>query len=759
MHKNKLVRFVAAVLVLICWINGCARDPKTRRDRFLDSGQRYFEKGQFDAAAIQFRRAVQVDSRYGESYYRLGLAQLKLRQWQEAYRSFNKTLEVDSAHVAARLELANLELAARQDATARSDAQKVIGQEPSNFRAHLLLGRISLIEKDYNNALQEFEECQRIAPQDPVAFAQAGDTYILINKFPEAKRELERAISVDATFTQAYLHLAEIYRLEGNTEQQVKTLQEAILRSPKQTAAYMALASAYLQLGKRDRVADLFGEFRKETGNAPESLLAIGEFYFATGDTVHAAEVLSQGLEKDSGNNSIRRRLIEVALNQNDPDKAEKLDDELLKREPKDPAGRMFKARIQFERGESQNAVSTLEHLVHDVPEMALPHFYLGLAYARKGEADRAIAAMNDALEHDSNFIWAYLTIGELHLNQHSPKLALEFANRALQMNPNLVPAIILKSNAYMQSGDYNTAAAELERVLTMQPNNPILLERLAVADIGRKQFAGGEQNLEKALAAQPDSVPAMLDLAQLYRLENRSEEIIPRIQQQIGRSSRQEGLHELLGEAYLAKGEHKRAEEEFESAVKLNPDSRLSNLQLARTLAAEKRVSDAIQIAQQIVQKHPDDVSGHFLLGSLYEQSGNVPQAQQAYQQTLDRDAQYVPALNNLAWLLCENGGNLDMALSLAQQAKAKFPNDPNISDTLAWIQFRKGLYLLALPQFRELTETHPQNPVYQYHLGMTLAKLGKQDDARRTLSRALSSQLSGNAVAEANAALASLN
>jgi Flp pilus assembly protein TadD len=62
-------------------------------------------------------------------------------------------------------------------------------------------------------------------------------------------------------------------------------------------------------------------------------------------------------------------------------------------------------------------------------------------------------------------------------------------------------------------------------------------------------------------------------------------------------------------------------------------------------------------------------------------------------------------------------------------------------------------------LDRFRELTETHPQNPVYRYHLGMTLLKLGKDEEGRQSLSRALSSHLGGDYAAAAKSVLAKVN
>jgi Flp pilus assembly protein TadD len=99
---------------------------------------------------------------------------------------------------------------------------------------------------------------------------------------------------------------------------------------------------------------------------------------------------------------------------------------------------------------------------------------------------------------------------------------------------------------------------------------------------------------------------------------------------------------------------------------------------------------------------------------------------------------------LNNLAWLYCEHGGNLDEALSLAQHAKQIKPDDPSFSDTIGWIHYRKGLYGSAVELIQEAVRNAPNEGLFQYHLGMSLVKNGEKSAARPILQRALGLKLS---------------
>lgn len=750
---------VTLLAVVLGSLEGCSRDPKIRRDKFLQSAQHYFDNGDYQAASIQLRRAIQLDPKCVDAHYQLALAYLRLHQWQAAYDSLQKAIEIDAYHVPTRLELARFEFAARQTAKARQELDVILAKEPNNLNAHLLLGQIALSEKDYKQALKEFEIAEQVAPTNPTPFTEAGDTYVLLKQYPDAVQSLLRAIEIDKSYGPAYLNLAQAFRLEGDTQSEIATLQNAIRANPKQIGPYLAEAAAYVRQGKSGEVSNLFPLLRSATADNSAALLAIGEFYFSIGDAQQARTVFHEALVKDGKNDTIRKRLIELDLNQHEWDEAEMLNEQLLKAQPKDPMGRLFEARLQFVRGTQAKAVTSLENLVHDNPDLALPRFYLGLAYATEGEGSRAISSLNDTVQQDPNFIWAYIGLAELYAEQGSPKLALEFADRALTLTPNFVPAILLQANSYMQLGDYSMAVAKLQATQAVQPKNATVAERLAVVSINQKQYPRAEQQLETALRLQPDYLPAMLDLLQLYALEKRStDQIIGRIEQQIAVAPKQSNFYEMLGEAYVAKHELAKGQQAFEDALRINPNATQAQLQLARLYASEGKLQEAIQTSQTLRNAHLDFLPAYMMLGSLYEQAGDVQKAEQQYEQAVQRKQDFAPALNNLAWLYCENGGNLDLALSLAERAKAKLPTEPSVSDTLAWIQYRKGLYSSAVDLLEDVTRQSPQNPTYQYHLGMALWKAGKPADAKFSLRRALDLHLGAKPAQEATNVLAEL-
>jgi Flp pilus assembly protein TadD len=120
--------------------------------------------------------------------------------------------------------------------------------------------------------------------------------------------------------------------------------------------------------------------------------------------------------------------------------------------------------------------------------------------------------------------------------------------------------------------------------------------------------------------------------------------------------------------------------------------------------------------------------------------------------------DPQSAAAANNLAWLYAEHNGNLQQALQLAQTAKAQFPEQPDVNDTLGWVHYKRGSSMQAIAMLTISVEKDDKNPIYQFHLGMAYAQAGDDPKARRALEHALKVSPNFDGAATARSTLASL-
>jgi Flp pilus assembly protein TadD len=129
------------------------------------------------------------------------------------------------------------------------------------------------------------------------------------------------------------------------------------------------------------------------------------------------------------------------------------------------------------------------------------------------------------------------------------------------------------------------------------------------------------------------------------------------------------------------------------------------------------------------------EDVAALTASGVVYQTKGDIPRAQVAYERALAVEPRLATAANNLAYLYSEHGGDKEKALQLAQMAKEGEPENPNVSDTLGWILYKRGVYQRALSLFQESATKLPDDPEIQYHLGLAHSKLGNKEAGPRLL------------------------
>jgi len=107
-----------------------------------------------------------------------------------------------------------------------------------------------------------------------------------------------------------------------------------------------------------------------------------------------------------------------------------------------------------------------------------------------------------------------------------------------------------------------------------------------------------------------------------------------------------------LLGNALLAQRKYSEAVQHFAVAARIFPHQSIMQYDLATALAGDGRINEAIAHYRIAVQAGPQEVHPHYALAALLSQQGNFAEAIAEYQTALQLDSNYVPALNDLAWL-----------------------------------------------------------------------------------------------------------
>ena len=96
-------------------------------------------------------------------------------------------------------------------------------------------------------------------------------------------------------------------------------------------------------------------------------------------------------------------------------------------------------------------------------------------------------------------------------------------------------------------------------------------------------------------------------------------------------------------------------------------------------------------------------------VLETQYEKEGNWAEAKKLCERASELDPSSPVVANRLANLYLDHGGDVNVALSLAQIAKQKLPESPVTTDTLGWAYYKLGSAKAAVAQLTESAQGSP--------------------------------------------------
>jgi tetratricopeptide (TPR) repeat protein len=283
-------------------------------------------------------------------------------------------------------------------------------------------------------------------------------------------------------------------------------------------------------------------------------------------------------------------------------------------------------------------------------------------------------------------------------------------------------------------------AAIDVFQKLTeLRPENPVALERLGSAYVEAGQPDKAGPLLETALRVDPKNSKALTAIARIQLRQRGPDSALERIHQQIARIPNQPAFYEILGQFYMERKNFAKAEESLRKAVSLDPNRAETYGLLSQLYVSQQAPDKAIKELENALKLSPKSASTHALLGALHESRNAAGKAVIHYREALRLDPGSVVVMNNLAWLLAENGESRDEALYYARLANARMPNNPNILDTTGWIYHKMGAYAPAISLFEQCARKHPKASKCRFHLALSYFESGSVDVAKSAVSEAI--------------------
>ncbi|MBW2023063.1 MAG: tetratricopeptide repeat protein [Deltaproteobacteria bacterium] len=766
MRKTWVMKgWVVALIVTLCFAlgaTGCA-SKKEKEAKHLQRAHSFLKEKNYKAAVIEFRNVVQLNPKNDKAYYELGETYLKLGKGRKAFQAFSRAVSANPDNLQAQLKVGQIFLLAKKTDEAEKKANLVLQKEPENLDGLTLLAGVYVQKKDIEPAIETLNKVQSLDPKRFQTYLSLGRLYGLKKDFQKATEYYEKALSLKPDSRVASIELARLYGRKGNWKNAEAVLREMVERSDGDPQSLFVLARFYEERGDWSRAEETYlkaGERASKQDVSP--LMNLAGFYARRGKYDKALEQMNraQALRKDDL--AITNSIARLHLQFGKVDATEALVDQVLAKDKGNVEANYLKGRLDLQKREFDKAISRLALVIRERPSFGQACYFRALAYMGKGNRQLAKRDLVKAVELDGGLVKARMLLAEFYLKEKAPDLALEQINALSRMAPRESRVWILKAGLDMLQKNPSGAEAALKKAIDLSPKNTSALVRLGLLYSLTGKSEKAIQSFKKALDINPKQAGALTFLVQAYAKASKVNEALKlceAMRAKVSKSKPHIALIDYLeGRLALSGKQPKKAEALFKRAIETNPDMLSPYVALAGIYVREDRVGEALSQYEKLLQKNPKFIGAYMAIGVLHDQKGDWKKAEEYYRKALEIKSDFAPAANNLAWSLAAHGGNIDEALALAQTAKEKMPESPEVMDTLGWIYYLKGSYLNAVFELNDALEKTPDNAVINYHMGMALAKNNQPERARAYLEKALKLNPKFQGADEARKTLAAL-
>jgi predicted Zn-dependent protease len=590
-------------------------------------------------------------------------------------------------------------------------------------------------------ALTDAREAAREQPDSALAQEVLGTAALLAKQWQEAELALSEAVRLEPGRASAFLRLGQLALETGDATKAERMFRKVIEIAPQTAPAHYGLAVALLREGQVGRaISEARESLKLSGGKDPEAQYFLAAIYHDVGRPADAEQLLAEVLtvKPDFQQGLLLMGLVKLDLQKTD--EATAYLQKVIERDPSSLWARFGLSLISRADGEVAQARAQLESITAEKPQWNLAEFELGRTLLLEGRADAAEQAFARAAQASPNPALMRVRVGQAFLARGNPDRAIAEARAALD-SPLAVPsARALLAQAYLAKGSPESAERELRAAAVATPEDPSALVQLGSFYVARRRFDEALAQFQKAATLRPEAVEPLVGEAEAYTALGRAADAVATAER-IVRMRDTPQSHLLLGTIQERVGQAGDAAKTYQNVLDREPHQMGASLALAALFARGGRAGDAIRLLREAAEAHPQAALPLFNIGLLQERAGNTAAAVEAYRLALLRDRNNPTILNNLAFLLGKEGGNLDEAIAVAERAYRRAPQNPAVADTFGWLLYHHGELDRAERLIRSAAAALPSNPELHYHLGMVYAKQGKKIEAKKELEAALES------------------
>jgi cellulose synthase operon protein C len=744
------------------------RDPGNYSALML-AGRLSMARNDAAKAVQEFGSMAQYFPNAPEVHFHLGIANLMARDIPATLRALGQAVDRDPNYAEAILLLSEIHLKSGNPAYATQMLPKVRRERPGIPKVGLVLAEAYLAQNRAADAIEIYRDLSRQNPEDVEMLMLLGNALARNNRIDQAREVYERIQTLSAghmasletlvnldlvqrRFDRAEERLAaqiqahpqaiepqillgRVYTEKGDLNRAVAHMSKVVAENSSNASAVHLLSRVHTLSQDYDKALEVLRRVDALTPERAEVQMEIGMVHEAKGDFQAARIAYERAIALNPSYGPALNNLAVLHLEKfNDLERAHDLIRKAREVLPADPYIADTYGWTLYRRGEYARALPLVEESARQLRENPDVRYHLGMIHYMLGEEAPARTHLQASVEQQQDA--RRKADGERRL-------------RILDLDSARLDA---------------QGREELEQQVQFQPDDPIAQLRWAEVREREGAFAQAAESYERLLQTRPNDIRAILRLADLYayQLDQRDRALA------LGRRARtlapnDPAVAEALGRIALQGGDTEWAMNLLQEAARRNPGSPEIQRDLALAFYAQGRLPDSARAMEAFAksarnEEQKRDAEQWLRLHRFATQPATNAPPEREIEAILNARPNDLPALHARA-VMHEQAGRREEAIRAYEPLLRAYPRFAPRNPLVGIAAFRIQDYRRAVEVLSEVERQRTGDSEILYYLGMAHYQLGRNDQSRDALSKALASEESPVWAEEARRVLAELN
>ena len=764
-------------------------------------GQLAIAQKQWAQAAAALRRGLNARAIYSEGWRQLGDVLAQDNKYGDAADAYRRAIQQKPDNVVARVGLAQIELRSANHAAALQHMRSAHKAAPTNSKVLEGYLRLEQQYGSMETAIKVRQRLIKSAPgyvQNRRSLAmllidQAQHLENEVEQNPddaEATQNRKQAQTYRTEGTQVITNLIE---QEGRSRANVATF-SYILRQLGDTEGgrreienyienrgdlvdeldYIFLAGYLIQIRQiDDALQAYFAGIALEDPEFNRVSRSLADTYFNLRRNAESIDIYLRLYEQNPQDTRLALRLAENLLRLERPDEAVQiLDAEQLQHNIEAVT---MRAILEIARNQTEEAMRLLNIAMRIDRSRAQTYYLRGqLLAADPAQLPAALTDLNRALELNPQLHQIFAPLANVHARMGNLKEAIRQLKFAIEADPTNQNFRLQLVQIYQSNNDSTNARRLLEQSAAEFPEQLGWTRLLAQQAMRDKNLPRAVEYMKQILPTAPTPQNVIV-LAQLYLQQEKPANTLSLMKEHVVLVNQTPRLQAVRGTALVAQGQAEAAKQVFARALE-----RCQNINQAEAVSHQMTAAfdpaESLKLASSITQRFdnlyfellasrlqismnqyskaldrlgsikpqlsPDNSRMRLihrqLEGTALQGTGNYGKAREIYESLLVDYPNDLNTLNNLAYLLADNLGEPEAALSMAERAARLAPLNAHVLDTLGWVQFASGRTSEAKDNLEHSVELE-ELPLNVLHLGIVYEYFNIRERAREHYERAI--------------------